>query len=728
VNANGLISTPVDVSVNPVGLPTGTFNGTLTFSAVGGGNNPQVVNVSLTISNNPTLTSAAAISGLTYNYELGQSLPGPQTVSVGSSGAALPFGVGSNQNTTSNNVTWLLMGAPGATTTPASFSVAVSPTGMAPGQYTGSITLTTPGGGNQVTIPVTLNITNAGTPLIFTNPKLLTFNLLAGGTADQQLISANTTAESISYTVTPNVTTPTGGTWLVTGPPNGPASAVNISNFFVGLSQNASTLPTGTYKGTVTVNPNNATPNAIIPVTLNVTQGNLTVAPATLNFTQAAGGAAPPAQTISVTSTGSALQFSAFASGGNWLSVSPANATTPGQLSVTVTAAGMAAGSYSGQINIVAAGAGNSPQTVTVNLTVGPGQSLVVSTRGTANALSFTSAAGIAPPSQTIGVTASAGSLPFVTVIGITTPQGGNWLSVSPISGTAGSTPANLTVSVNPQGLNPGTYTGSITFTATNASNSPLTINVTYVVTAIPTPAPTTVQNGGSFQSGAVAPGEIITIKGTNLGPPAPGVIPTVSSNRQPTLASDTQVTFDNNPAPLLYVSAGQVNALVPYEVAGRAQTRMIVTYKGTPSTALVLNVADSAPGIFPSSQPGVPPTQGAIANDDGTLNSPSSPAIKGHSIVFYATGEGQTNPAGVDGLIIPADGTGLKKPVLPVQVMIGGVLANLQYAGSAPGFVSGALQINVAIPDGAPSGPAVPIVVTIGNASSGGGTTVAVE
>jgi uncharacterized protein (TIGR03437 family) len=154
----------------------------------------------------------------------------------------------------------------------------------------------------------------------------------------------------------------------------------------------------------------------------------------------------------------------------------------------------------------------------------------------------------------------------------------------------------------------------------------------------------------------------------------------------------------------------------------------VIVTYKGTPSTALVLNVVDTAPGIFPNSAAGFPATQGAIVNDDGSLNGPANPAVKGHAIVIYATGEGQTIPAGVDGLMIAPVASALKKPVLPVQVTIGGVQAMVQYAGSAPGFVSGALQINAVIPDGAPSGNTVPIVVTAGTAGSGGGTTVAVQ
>jgi uncharacterized protein (TIGR03437 family) len=283
-------------------------------------------------------------------------------------------------------------------------------------------------------------------------------------------------------------------------------------------------------------------------------------------------------------------------------------------------------------------------------------------------------------------------------------------------------------VAVNPQGLSPGIYSGTVTVTSPNTGNSPQRINVTYTVTAIPTPAPTAVTNAGSFQPGPVAPGEIITIRGTNMGPPAPGVVATISGNSLPATLADTQVTFDNIPSPLLYVSDTQINAIVPYGITGRAQTRVVVASKGTPSTAIVLNVADSAPDIFPSGAPGVPSNQAAALNADGSFNGPNNPAAKGTAIVIYATGEGQTNPAGTDGLIIPLDVNALKKPSLTVRVTIGGQEAEVQYAGSAPGFVSGALQINAVVPPGAPSGGSVPISFSVGNNSSNNNFRVAIR
>jgi uncharacterized protein (TIGR03437 family) len=727
-NASGATPAPIDVAVNPVGLPPGTYMGTLTFNAVNGGNNPQVVNVTLNVVNNPTLqTAPTAATGLVFNYETGGATPASQTVQVSSSGAALGFSLSVAQNSTSNNVSWLSVGTPSSNATPASFTVGVNTTGMAPGQYTGTVTLTTPGGATQLTLPITLNISAAGTPLLFTSPQALTFNLLTGGTAPNQLVSVNTTGESIIYTATPGPTVPAGGTWLTVGPPSGAASATNISNFFVGL--NASTLAPGTYRGSVLVQPGNGTPAVTIPVTLAVSNGNLAASAPSLTFTQASSGQAPAPQTLNITSTGAVLPIVVTTSGGNWFSVSPPNGNTPAALAVTVNAANLQPGSYTGQINITSPGAGNSPLAVPVNLTVTTGQSLALTVSGGGGSLSFTgTAGGAAPAAQTLMLATSSGSLPFVANVNIASPAGGNWLSVTPGSGTVSTDPTSLSISVNPQGLNPGTYNGTVSISSPNASNSPQTIPVTLVIQALPTPVPTAVQNANTSQTGAVSPGEVITIRGTNLGP-ATGVLGTAGAdNHQSTLVSDTQVTFDNVPAPLISVSASQIAAVVPYEVDGRAQTRMVVTYKGVASNPVVLNVAATAPGLFLSGAANVPPTQGDILNADGSANSPANPAIKGTAVVLLATGEGQTAPAGETGLIISDDPNALKHPLLPVSVMIGGQQAEVQSTGSLPGYVSGVMQISVVVPDTAPSGDAVSVILTIGANSSQGGTTLAIQ
>jgi uncharacterized protein (TIGR03437 family) len=86
-------------------------------------------------------------------------------------------------------------------------------------------------------------------------------------------------------------------------------------------------------------------------------------------------------------------------------------------------------------------------------------------------------------------------------------------------------------------------------------------------------------------------------------------------------------------------------------------------------------------------------------------------------------TGEGLTI-GNADGAIA----TSLKNPVAAVTATIGGVPATVVYAGTAPGIVNGVMQVNVTVPAGAPSGSAVPIVITVGSAGSQAGVTMAIQ
>lgn len=157
--------------------------------------------------------------------------------------------------------------------------------------------------------------------------------------------------------------------------------------------------------------------------------------------------------------------------------------------------------------------------------------------------------------------------------------------------------------------------------------------------------------------------------------------------------------------------------------MAGKSSTVLQVSYRGKKTNAVTLPVADSSPGIVTLSGSGRGP--GAVFNEDGTLNSASNPAARGSIIVFYATGEGQTNPAGVDGKLATEV---FPKPLLPVSVMIGDLEGGILYAAAAPFMVAGAMQVNVRVPADAPAGDAVPVRLKVGNNTSREGVTVALK
>jgi uncharacterized protein (TIGR03437 family) len=300
-----------------------------------------------------------------------------------------------------------------------------------------------------------------------------------------------------------------------------------------------------------------------------------------------------------------------------------------------------------------------------------------------------------------------------------------SWLQVADPGGSP--TPAPISVGLaNPPG-SPGEYSGSFTIQSPGQS-----INVPVKLLVEPGPATppviSQVVNSASGIAGGVSPGEILTIRGYSVGAPAAAGLKLDASGSVLANLNGLQVTFDGKAAPLVYTSSNQTNLIVPYEVTGKTSTVMQVTYAAAaPGTAQpsawVLPVVAAAPGVFTIDATGT--GQGAIVNQDGTVNSAANPAAGGSIVSIYATGEGQTTPAGVTGSVT---GSALKLPVLPVTVTFGGVNAAVQYAGSAPGAIAGLLQINAVVPQDLFPGPAVPIVVSVGAAQSQAVATIAVK
>lgn len=198
------------------------------------------------------------------------------------------------------------------------------------------------------------------------------------------------------------------------------------------------------------------------------------------------------------------------------------------------------------------------------------------------------------------------------------------------------------------------------------------------------------------------------------------------SSGSWDTVVGSTRVLFDGVPAPVLYASTGQTSVMVPYSISGRSTTAIRVEYQGLQSSPITYNVVAVVPAIYTLNQSGSGP--GAILNSDGTVNMPNDSAPRSSYVTVYMTGEGQTTPAGVDGTVTPEDPSGWKKPQLPVTATVGGVPATVYYAGSAPGIIAGVMQVNVQIPQSAPTGGSVPMLIYVGNSSTQANVTVAVR
>jgi uncharacterized protein (TIGR03437 family) len=232
------------------------------------------------------------------------------------------------------------------------------------------------------------------------------------------------------------------------------------------------------------------------------------------------------------------------------------------------------------------------------------------------------------------------------------------------------------------------------------------------------------VVNGATMREGPLTAGEIVTLFGSNIGPPALTVAPPDASGRFPVQVAQTRVLFDGIAAPLLYVQEGQTSALVPGALAGASRTRIQVELTGETSEPITRELASSAPGIFTINASGR--GAGAILNQDGALNGPDQPAPRGSVVMIFATGQGELSPQADFGTT--ASFTTLHRPVLPVLVRMGDETVTPLYAGSAPGLTLGLLQVNATVPLSLTPGPAVPVTLVIGSASSPPGVTLAVR
>ena len=231
------------------------------------------------------------------------------------------------------------------------------------------------------------------------------------------------------------------------------------------------------------------------------------------------------------------------------------------------------------------------------------------------------------------------------------------------------------------------------------------------------------IANAASYMVGGVAPGEIVSIFGTGIGPNPPTGLTIDGAGLVPDALGGVQVLFDTIPAPMLYAGPSQLNLVVPFEVAGKTNSTMQIEYQGQVLWSGSLSVVAAAPAFFTQDASGT--GLAAALNQDGSVNSPTNPAASGSIISLFGTGAGQMNPASVDGQLAGSDPA---RPLQPVSATIGGVPAQVTYAGPAPGLVFGVLQLNLKIPAGTPPGDAVPIMATIGPGSTQVGAAISVR
>lgn len=236
------------------------------------------------------------------------------------------------------------------------------------------------------------------------------------------------------------------------------------------------------------------------------------------------------------------------------------------------------------------------------------------------------------------------------------------------------------------------------------------------------------VVNAASGLSGPVAPGEMVVIYGSGLGPSTLAGAVLDNSGRLTSNLAGTQILFEGIAAPLIYTRTDQVAAIVPNAVASvettgtKQQVNVQAVFNGQQAAGISVGVVDTKPGLFTLDESGQGP--GAILNQDSSLNSASNPAARGTIVVLWGTGQGLTSPDWPEDELASAP---YPEPVNPVTVTIGGVQAEILYAGAAPGL-AGLMQINARLPTSVQPGNNVPVMVKVGFNSSQPGVTLAVK
>ena len=245
------------------------------------------------------------------------------------------------------------------------------------------------------------------------------------------------------------------------------------------------------------------------------------------------------------------------------------------------------------------------------------------------------------------------------------------------------------------------------------------------VTAAAAGPVVAAVANAASYAAGAVAPGEIVVIYGISLGGAAIVTAQVTAEGLVATTLAGTRVLFDGVPAPLLYPEIkSRPSCPMAWMVELKAQCRWNI--RGfCRSRSFLCRSRKRLPGSSRRIRPGR--GQGAIVNEDGTINTPDNPASPGSLVSIYGTGDGQTLPNGKDGVII-GGAADLRYTLLPVTASIGGQTAEVIYSGSVGGEVAGIFQANVRVPKGLPSGAFLPVSLIVGTSGSQTGVTIAVQ
>lgn len=412
-----------------------------------------------------TFSFQASPTTLSFSATSGGATPASQAVNISSSLPGLAFSV-------STSASWLTVSQSNGGA-PASLQITADPAQLPAGSANGSVTISA-ANGVTATVNVTFTVTAALPATLGVSVPNVSFAVTQGASpVGSQVNVLNQGGGSLSYGVTS--ATATGGNWLGVSPSSGSATPSAAGSFTV--TANPAGLAAGTYSGSVVViSPSGSTSQSkLVPVTLAVTgtQQTILLSETGMTFTGAAQGGQPLPQGFAILNTGAgSMSWTASAntlSGGPWLAIDQNNGsvatafTSVSTVNASVNTAGLAPGTYYGQVQVISPGAANSPQSISVVLNVlVAGTALGAEVQPTG--LVFIGSPGISPGSQTIVVSnPQVNPITFGAVFQ-TVPAGGtNAITLLPVNATVQpNQPVSMVVQPDYTNLTSGVYQGFV--------------------------------------------------------------------------------------------------------------------------------------------------------------------------------------------------------------------------------------------------------------------------
>ncbi len=570
---------------------------------------------------------------------------------------------------------------------------------LSAGSYQGTVHVTTAIGTKD--IPVSLFLTSGG-PFLSLFPSSVEFEArLGNGSGDVRTVSIYNVGEAPGFWFAEVVN---GKSWLNISPANG-AAAPNAPGTLL-LTVNPGSMAPGIYNGLVRVSQlDNTTLNTplLLPVILRVDPASAPVMPdlsvGGVFLTAKTGATAAPQQqvTLNVSSTNPVnyqVSTAINEATAGWLLVSPGQGTVssalPTPINVSAAVTNLLPGVYTARANFA----------LTAGVVRSLNATLVVTSSDRCTATRLVATETSVP--DNFSVTAGAG-VPFSVIVaddcGNTIANGA--VSATFSSGDPGIAFLNVGGGVYVQTWSPRGASTSLpggTVSATFRASAPgfSATSIDLVGTVLPGTGPVlanagTLNNfGPAIVGGAVAPGTIVEIFGTNLAAVTPTTA-TLTNGHLPTTLAGVTVNIGGIDAPLFYTSGGQLNAQVPQELAPNKQYQVLITANGVTGIPDTINVVPVQPAIaaYPDGR--------AIAQDIFfNLIDATHPAHPGDYVIIYLTGLGATNPPLPSGVIAPS--LPLATVSAPTVVTIDGKPAPTVFIGLTPGFV-GLYQIDVQIP-----------------------------